>query len=64
MDTESLHWFKSSHSSFVNSCVEVAFDHAGSRVRVRDSFAPLEGSLAVSRDEWSFLVRSLGAAAG
>lgn len=63
MDTESLHWFKSSHSSFADSCVEAAFDRSGNRVRVRDSLARMAGSLAVSQGEWSALVRSLGAGA-
>ncbi|WP_150252019.1 DUF397 domain-containing protein [Nocardiopsis deserti] len=85
METDTSHWFKSSHSSFEGAClevafarpgwfksshssaeshhcVEVAFEHTGNSVRVRDSLAPRAGSLAVSRGEWSALVRSLGAA--
>ncbi|ASU60134.1 MULTISPECIES: DUF397 domain-containing protein [Nocardiopsis] len=64
MDTESLHWFKSSHSSFADSCVEAAFDRPGNCVRVRDSLAPTAGSLAVGQGEWSVLVRSLCAGSG
>ncbi|WP_444961095.1 DUF397 domain-containing protein [Nocardiopsis sp. M1B1] len=57
-------WFKSSHSSAESHhCVEVAFGHTGNSVRVRDSSVPRSGNLAVSRGEWSALVRSLGAAA-
>ncbi|MCK9870616.1 DUF397 domain-containing protein [Nocardiopsis dassonvillei] len=55
-------WFKSSRSSAESHhCVEVAFEHTGNSVRVRDSSAPRAGNLVVSRGEWSVLVRSLGA---
>ncbi|PDP88353.1 DUF397 domain-containing protein [Glycomyces fuscus] len=64
MDTEFLRWFKSSHSSFADNCVEAAFDRSGNCVRVRDSLAPVAGSLAVSQGEWSVLVRSLGVGVG
>ncbi|MFE1398319.1 DUF397 domain-containing protein [Nocardiopsis dassonvillei] len=64
MDTESPRWFKSSHSSFADSCVEAAFDRSGNCVRVRDSLAPTAGSLAVGQGEWSVLVRSLCAGSG
>ncbi|WP_017570957.1 DUF397 domain-containing protein [Nocardiopsis halotolerans] len=55
-------WFKSSHSSAEShNCLEVAFERTENCVRVRDSLAPRAGNLAVSREEWSSLIRSLKA---
>ncbi|NKY97507.1 DUF397 domain-containing protein [Nocardiopsis alborubida] len=64
MEPDTPRWFKSSHSSAEScNCVEVTFERTGNSVRVRDSSARRAGNLAVSRGEWSVLVRSLGAAA-
>ncbi|SNY89246.1 protein of unknown function [Nocardia amikacinitolerans] len=51
-------WFKSSHSSSDQDCVEVAFLPDG-LVGVRDSKDPVGGALAFSRNEWAAFTRAV-----
>ncbi|MFF0527383.1 DUF397 domain-containing protein [Nocardia amikacinitolerans] len=51
-------WFKSSHSSPSQDCVEVAF-LADGLVGVRDSKNPTGGALAFPPDEWAAFTRAV-----
>ncbi len=51
------HWRKSSHSTGVNECVEVA--GMGSAVAVRDSKNPGAGHLIFAAAEWKVFLRSV-----
>ncbi|MEV6387765.1 DUF397 domain-containing protein [Nocardia xishanensis] len=51
-DMSAADWFKSSHSSPSQDCVEVAF-LADGLVGVRDSKNPAGGALAFSPEEWA-----------
>lgn len=51
-------WFKSSHSSAGQDCVEVAFVEKGF-VGVRDSKNPSAAALVFSAEEWSSFTTSI-----
>ena len=53
-----LSWRKSSYSSYLENCVEVAF--TGNAVAVRDSKDPDGPALAISQHAFSRFVRTLG----
>ena len=56
-DLARARWFKSSHSSGGNGCVEVAF--LGDQVGVRDSKNPTGPAPVFTTDEWSALLTGI-----
>ncbi|WP_306306823.1 DUF397 domain-containing protein [Nocardia brevicatena] len=58
VDLADARWFKSSHSSGGQECVEVAFGGRG-MVGVRDSKNPSGQALVFSSAEWSAFTASL-----